>query len=60
MRINRPNPESRLQVTVIDRDTNISKSRTYYDTTIDDIFRILESGAEDAETPPAPKNTDPQ
>lgn len=45
MLLNKPNPKSTIQVVVRDRDANQSKSRTFYDTTIEDVFRILESAA---------------
>lgn len=47
MRLNKPNPETTIQITVRDLTHNTSKSRTVYDTTIEDVYRILESGAAD-------------
>ncbi len=47
MRLNKPNPDSTIRVTVRDEASNTSKSRTYYDTTIEEVLKAIEAIADD-------------
>lgn len=48
MKLSRPNPESAVQVTAIDKETGKSKTMTVYDTTAESVIELLRRAAEDA------------